>query len=111
MKVLMKKLSSLDKSKLPYSLLLDPETNTAAAYTNNHQLIAEQASAALLDFAAHNTAHPAQFDQALHAAGLPRWRPLPAWVTDEVAKRCVLVWLKRPSGEDPDEMWMAIPPR
>lgn len=101
----------MEKSKLPYSLLLDPVTNRAAAYTNNHQPIVEEASKALVEYAAAHVANSAPFDKRAHADGSPRWRPLPAWATPDVLDRCVIVWIKRPSGEDPDEAWLAIPPR
>lgn len=107
----MKELSYLEKSKLPYSLLLDPQTNRAAAYTNNHRTITEVASLELVEYACAHVANSAPFDIRAHADGLPNWRPLPAWATLDVQKRLVLIWIRRPTGIDPDEAWLAIPPR
>lgn len=103
--------SCLDKSKLPYSLLLDPQTQRAAAYTNNHRPITEEASQKLVDYAKAHMANSAPFDAQDHAQGLPNWRPLPAWATPEVQERLVLIWIKRPNGDAPDEEWLSIPPR
>ena len=103
--------SCLDKSKLPYSLLLDPQTQRAAAYTNTHLTITEEASKTLLDYAKAHTAKSAPFDAREHAAGMPNRRPLPAWATPEVQERLVLIWIKRPHGDAPEEEWQAIPPR
>lgn len=105
----MEELSYLEKSKLPYSLLLDPETQRAAAYTNNHRLVVELASKKLIEFALANTERTASFDTELHAAGAPEWRPLPSWMDAAVQERLLLVWIRRPDGDSPDEEWRAIP--
>ncbi len=101
----------MDKSKLPYSLLLDPQTQRAAAYTNDHHTITEDASPALIDYARSHAHNTAPFDKDAHASGLPRRRPLPAWATPDVQQRLVLIWIQRPTGDDPDEAWRAIPAR
>lgn len=105
----MEPLSFLEKSKLPYSLLLDPVTDRAAAYTNNHQLVSEDASPALLQYAREHLAHQAAYEPALRDPH-DRWRPLPPWASPDVLARAVLVWIARPHGDD-DEAWRAIPPR
>ena len=99
--------------KLPYSLLLDPKTGRAAAYTNNHRLIVELASEKLVQYALAHTVKVVAFDPALHAMGAPMWRPLPPWATPEVQQRMRLIWIKRPDGTEPDEdaAWRAIPKR
>jgi hypothetical protein len=104
-------LSYSDKSKLPYSLLLDPETNQAAAYTNNHRLITPLASAELVAFAKANASHQAAWDGAMHDA-TGQWRPLPEWATVDVLRRCVLdwpsgVWIRR--GHESSDYWLSIP--
>ena len=53
-------MSYAEKSKLPYSLLFDPVTGIAAAYTNNHRLIVPTASPALVAFAKAHLAHQAR---------------------------------------------------
>lgn len=93
---------------MPYSLLLDPVTGQAAAYTLDHQLITELASKLLVQFALENTAQEAAFDRAEHAAR-PHRRPLPDWATGDVLDRLKVIWIKRPDGEAPAEEWLAIP--
>lgn len=100
----------MQRRTLPYTLLYDPDTGRAAAYTNNHQPIAELASQKLIDYALQNTARRAAFDRALHAQGAPQWRPLPAWASADVLDRLVLLWLKRPDADD-EAAWCAIPRR
>ena len=107
----MNELSYADKAKLPYSLLLDPQTNRAAAYTNNHRTITADASPKLIAFALANTVKTAPFDAQAHAAGLPNWRPLPPWATPDVQARLVLVWIRRPGADAADKDWHAIPAR
>lgn len=99
-------LSYSEKSKLPYSLLLDPETNRAAAYTNNHRLITPLASEALVAFAQANSSRVAAWDEPMHDPA-SEWRPLPAWADPDVRKRCVLVWIRR--GHETTEYWRSIP--
>lgn len=101
-------ISITEKSKLPYSLLIDPQSKRAAAYTNNHRLITELASEELVQFALANTAHEAAFDREAHQPD-SEWRPLPAWATDDLLDRLKIVWIKRPDGESPDADWLAIP--
>jgi len=99
-------MSGFEKSKLPYSLLLDPETGRAAAYTNNHRLITPLASRALIDFAQAHTSHLVPWDDSKRdPSGL--WRPLPDWATDDVRPRCELLWIER--GNAPDDYWRSIP--
>lgn len=99
-------MSHFEKSKLPYSLLLDPLTDRAAAYTNNHELITPLASAKLVAFAKANTEQQAAWDESLHH---PAWlhRSMPEWATPEMRARCVLVWIKR--GAASDEYYASIP--
>jgi len=111
MKVAMKELSYTENAKLPYSLLLDPQTNRAAAYTNNHRTITAEASPKLIAFALANAVKTAPFDAQAHADGLPQWRPLPLWATPDVQARLVLVWIRHPGAAAPDEDWRAIPAR
>lgn len=96
--------------KLPHSLLLDPQSGKAAAYTPNHRLIVEEASARLKDYAKAHVGNEAPFDLQLHAAGAPEWRPLPAWATDDVLSQLRLVWISKPDAEDVDG-WGAFPRR
>lgn len=95
---------------MPYSLLLDPVSGKAAAYTNIHQLITELASNDLIDFALANHSNRQPFDARLQSAN-PHWRPLPPWATPEVQARMEVIWIRRPVGDDPDEAWRAIPER
>lgn len=92
-------------------MLLDPETQRAAAYTNNHRLVVELASKKLIEFALANTERTASFDTVLHAAGAPEWRPLPSWMDAAVKERLLLLWIRRPDGESPDDAWLGIPKR
>lgn len=101
-------MGSKEKNALPYSLLLDPETGRAAAYTNNHRLITPLASQALVEFALSHTSHKTHWDDSKHDPSGP-WRPLPTWATADVLARCVLVWIKR--GNEPDAYWQSIPPK
>lgn len=106
----MEELSYLEKSKLAHSLLLDPETGRAAAYTSNHSLVVAEASKKLVAYALANTHKVAPFDAKEHAKGLPDWYPLPEWATPEVQGRMKLVWIERPDSEDLDG-WLAFPKR
>lgn len=101
-------MSSVDKSKLPYTLLLDPLTDRAAAYTQNHRLITETASAKLVAFAKLHYTQQAAWKEALHEP-TSVWRPLPDWATLEVRKRCVLLWVRK--GGSTDEFLASIPKR
>lgn len=102
----MGEMSSREKDALPYSLLLDPLTNRAAAYGNTHRLITPLASEELMKFAKSNASKTAAWDESAHdKTGM--WRPLPDWATDEVRARCVLVWIRR--GNAPDAYWRTIP--
>ncbi|MCK9515636.1 MAG: hypothetical protein M0Q87_06245 [Ottowia sp.] len=107
----MKPLSYLEKTQRPYSLLYDPQTGRAAAYTSNHQLIVEEATEKLVQYALAHQQNEKAFDPAMQAEGAPRWRPLPAWATPDTHGRLKLIWLQRPDGDAPDEEWRAIPPR
>lgn len=98
------------KQKLPYSLLLDVQTMRAAAYTNNHRLITEQASDELVQFALANISHQAAFDREMHEPD-SGWRRLPLWATDDLLDQLTIIWIKRPHGDAADEEWMAIPRR
>ena len=111
MKVAMKELSYSDRAKLPYALLLDPQTNRAAAYSNNHRTITTDATPKLIAFALANAEKTAAFDAQAHADGLPDWRPLPPWATPDVQTRLLLIWVRRPGAEAPDDDWLAIPAR
>jgi len=101
----------MDKVKLPYSLIYDPQTGKAAAYTSNHRLIAETSTKRLVSYALDHTAQEQAFAPEKHAKGAPRWRPLPAWATPETHARLRLIWIQRPTGDASDEAWLAIPPR
>lgn len=99
-------MSYVEKSKLPYSLLLDPVSGKAAAYTSNHRLITAQASDELVVFAKAHTAHQAPWDEAKYDPAGP-WRPMPEWASVDVRARCVILWIER--GTLPDEYWRTIP--
>lgn len=99
-------MSGIEKSKLPFSLLLDPETGRAAAYTNNHRLITPVASEKLVAFAKANQNQQQAWNESMYDPD-GRWRPMPDWATPEVRARCVLIWIKR--GTEPDSYWRSIP--
>lgn len=103
-------LSVTDKFKLPYTLLIDPKTQRAAAYTNTHKLITELASNALVAYALANTKQEAAFDRALHDPASD-FRPLPAWATEDLLDGLKILWIKRPDGDAPASEWLAIPAR
>ena len=101
-------MSYVEKMKTTRSLLLDAQTGRAAAYTANHRLVVELASKKLVDFVLAHESKREPFNEARHdPTGL--WRPLPAWATDEVRARCVLVWMDR--GDGSDEFFRSIPKR
>lgn len=95
---------------MAHSLLLDPETGRAAAYTTNHRLVVGDASKKLVAYALAHTAKEVAFDPVEHAKGAPDWYPLPEWATQEVQRRMKLVWIERPDAEDLDG-WRAFPKR
>jgi hypothetical protein len=102
-------MSGLEKSKLPYVLLLDRAGQRAAAYSNTHQLLAAMASAELIAFAEANPSTEAPWSEQLHRAGGFEGRELPDWAVPEVRAKCVLLWIKR--GNAPDDYWRSIPKR
>ncbi|WP_370681671.1 hypothetical protein [Comamonas sp. GB3 AK4-5] len=106
----METFSSDQKAKLPYTLLLDPETGRAAAYNSTNHLITDQASKKLIEFALANVKQDLAFDVEGHAA-TPHRRPPPAWATPEVQARMRLIWIQRPAGDAPAQEWLAIPAR
>lgn len=89
-------------------MLLDPETQRAAAYTGTHLLITEMASPALLKYAQNPEWVVENFDAQKHAAGPSERRPLPAWATPEVQARLLLVRMP-PKGAVSEEGWNLIP--
>lgn len=104
----MSTLSKAAKAQLPYTLLLDPETGKAAAYSATNQLITADASKALIAFALANVKQDLPFDVAGHAA-TPTRRPPPAWATPDIQARMRLIWIQRPGTDAYDEEWLAIP--
>ena len=102
----MEEMSSFEKSKLPFLLLLDRATGQAAAYTNIHRLITPLASPELVAFALKNLGSEAAWDESMYVPG-SRWRPLPDWATPEVRSRCVIVWIRR--GIQDDDYFRSIP--
>ena len=102
----MEELTFKEKSQIPVELLLDPQTQRAVAYNNNHRLVTELASAELIadiQARAHSTE---PWDESLwNPKG--EWRPMPSWATKEVRARCVLVRAD-PDWHD-DEALRAIP--
>lgn len=96
------------RQELPYSLLIDPQLQRAAAYTLNHLLITEEASQELIRFALKNADQVRLFSVAEYKAH-PHRRPLPTWAVDDVLERLQIVWIKRPNGDAPDAQWLAIP--
>lgn len=104
----MSNLSKAQKAQLPYTLLLDPETGKAAAYTATNQLITADASKELIAFAQDNVKQDLPFDVEGHAA-TPTRRPPPAWATAAIQPRLRLIWIQRPHQDAYDEEWLAIP--
>jgi hypothetical protein len=97
----------LEKSKLPYVLLLDRSGGRAAAYLNNHRLLVPLASAKLIAFAEAHPNKEAKWSEKDHHAGGFVGRELPDWATPEVRERCVLLWIQR--GTRSDEYYASIP--
>lgn len=102
-------MSFLEKSELPYVLLLDRAGQRAAAYSNTHRLLTPMATAELIAFAEAHPSHEAPWSEKLHHAGGFEGRELPAWATPDVRAQSVLLWIKR--GPAPDAYWHTIPPR
>lgn len=91
-------LSREERINLPNTLLLDPETNKAAAYNGIHRKITFQASRELVRYALAKQYKDAAWDPKQHHGG--EWHPLPPWATAEVLGRCRLYWLR--SGRETD---------
>lgn len=108
--VSMKALTPADKAQLPYTLLLDPETERAAAYNSTNQLITANASKELIAYTLANVKQDVPFDVAGHAA-TPNRRPPPAWATPDIQERMRLIWIQRPGTDAPDEAWSDLPAR
>lgn len=86
---------------------MDAQTNQAAAYNQTQQLITEVASTALMEYAKRPGHQVAQFDAKMHAEGLPKRMPLPAWATPEVCARLQLIWVRKSST--PEDVLAAMP--
>ena len=99
-------MSSFEKSKLPFSLLLDRVTGQAAAYTVTNRLVTPLASPELVAFALDNLRSEAAWDESMYVPG-SRWRELPDWATPEVRSRCVIVWIRH--GIQDDDYFRSIP--
>ncbi|MFC7408739.1 hypothetical protein [Hydrogenophaga atypica] len=104
----MDEMTSAEKFKLPYTLLLDPETGRAAAYSQNHRLLTETASDKLVAWARANHVKQAVWDAAMHDPS-SQHHPLPSWATPAVLARCVLLWVRE--GGQPDDWLRQIPRR
>lgn len=104
----MKELTYLEKTALPYSLLLDPVGKLAAAYNATQQLITENASPALLAYAQHPQSKAEAFDPMEYAECTSKKRPLPTWATTEVQARMLLVYLQHTQLTHVSD-WHAVP--
>lgn len=87
-------------------MLLDPQTQRAAAYSDNHRLLVEQASSALIAHLQANAHSSEPWDESKWKPD-GEWRPMPAWATQEVRARCLLVRAD-PDWHDEDAL-RAIP--
>lgn len=97
----------VEKSKLPWVLLLDRQGQRAAAYTSTHQLVTPQASEQLIAFAEANKKSESPWSEEDHRTGKSTPRELPDWAAPEVRVRCVLLWIRH--GHAPDDYWRSIP--
>ena len=75
----------------PYLLLLEPGSGRAAAYDDQHRLLTEQASAALVGFALDRHVHCERWEELHYVAVHPE---PPSWARPEMLAHCTLYWLR-----------------
>lgn len=96
----------VELKKLPYVVLVDPVSGRGAAYSAQHRLMAEEASAALLRFARERHVHAAAWQDELDEY----WRRERAsWMPPGSLQGWQLYWLRNDSS--PPEHLRAIPMR
>jgi hypothetical protein len=92
--------------KLPYVVLVDPGSGRGAAYSAQHRLLVEEASAALLRFARERHVHAAAWQDELDV----HWhRERAAWMPVGSLQGWQLYWLRN-DGSRPEHL-RAIPKR
>lgn len=93
-----------ERRKLPYLLLLQPDGQRGAVYDTRHQLLADDASPALLAWAATRCTLKAAWQDALDAHNpLPR----PTWAPAGTLAGWSLVWVRDDST--PDDVLQHMP--
>ena len=86
----MEELTFEEKTRIPVEMLLDPQTQRAVAYSNNHRLLVELASSQLIAYLQANAHSREPWDESQWKPE-GKWRPMPDWATQEVRSRCLLV--------------------
>lgn len=83
------------------TVLLDPVTDSAAAYNGRHRLITAMASPELVGWAKKVAWRREPWDPSKGPSG--EWHKLPAWATPAVLQRCDLLWV-RTGAETPEDL-------
>ncbi|HEX7382813.1 MAG TPA: hypothetical protein VF291_00775 [Burkholderiaceae bacterium] len=81
----------LSRLRKPYLVLHEPETGRAAAYDDEHRLVTEHASPALVGYALSRHVHSERWDDLRYVDVQP---PPPSWACPEQLGRCTLYWLR-----------------
>jgi hypothetical protein len=82
----------VSRIKKPYLVLLEPASGRAAAYDEEHRLVTEQASAALIGFALNRHVHSERWEEAEYVCS-PHPQP-PSWALPGKRSNLRLYWLR-----------------
>ena len=82
----------VSRLRKPYLVLLEPETGRAAAYDEEHRLVTEEASPALVGYALERHVHSERWEEAEYVCS-PHPQP-PSWAQPSQRSRLRLYWLR-----------------
>ena len=82
----------VSRLRKPYLVLLEPETGRAAAYDEEHRLVTEEASSALVGYALERHVHSERWEEAEYVCS-PHPQP-PSWALPSQRSKLRLYWLR-----------------
>lgn len=82
----------VSRLRKPYLVLLEPETGRAAAYDEEHRLVTEEASPALVGYALKRHVHSERWEEAEYVCS-PHPQP-PSWALPSQRSKLRLYWLR-----------------
>jgi hypothetical protein len=82
----------VSRLRKPYLVLIEPETGRAAAYDEDHRLVTEEASPALVGYALKRHVHSERWEEAEYVCS-PHPQP-PSWALPSERSKLRLYWLR-----------------